>query len=173
MKRLTSIQDLQPHQANANRGTKRGVDLLDASLERCGAGRSIVVDKNGIVIAGNHTLERAVEKGFDIQVIKTDGRRLVVVQREDLDLESTDDARARELAIADNRTSQLGLDWDPLTLLEQQPGVELEHYFFPDELHAIQAKGAVEALGETAAQTFGPGGLGAKKTICPNCEFEF
>lgn len=173
MKTIARLEDLTPHTANANRGTKRGVDLLDQSLERCGAGRSIVVDKNGVVIAGNHTLERAVEKGFAIEVVKTDGRKLVVVQREDLDLEAADDPRARELAIADNRTSEVGLDWDPMTLLEETPGVELEQYFFDEELAQLKLKGAQEHLaGEADGQLGAPRG-DLRKTVCPNCQFEF
>jgi len=38
---------------NANRGTERGTSALESSLELYGAGRSILLDKNGIIIAGN------------------------------------------------------------------------------------------------------------------------
>jgi len=75
-----------------------------------GAGRSILVDKNGKVIAGNKTLEQALAEGIEIEMIKSDGKRLIVHQRTDLDLDK--DPAARELAIADNRTSEIGLDWD-------------------------------------------------------------
>jgi len=95
---------------NANRGTERGRELVRKSLQKYGAGRSILVDKNGKVIAGNKTLEQAIAEGIEIEMVKSDGKRLIVHQRTDLDLDK--DPAARELAIADNRTSEIGLDWD-------------------------------------------------------------
>lgn len=136
MKTIRAIADLTPDAHNANKGTKRGLELLERSLERTGAGRSIVVDKNGIVIAGNKTLETAADMGLDILVVKTDGRQLVVVQREDLDMVGAD-PRARELAIADNRTAEVSLDWDADVLLNHMPGVNLTGYFFDNELASM------------------------------------
>jgi hypothetical protein len=63
-----------------------------------------------MAIAGNKTLEAA--RGLGVTktiVVPTTGQELVVVQRTDLDLAS--DATARELAVADNRASELGLEW--------------------------------------------------------------
>ena len=59
---------------NANKGTERGLALLDKSLRQYGAGRSILVDKNGRVIAGNKTLYRytLVEYAADRQVAAVD-----------------------------------------------------------------------------------------------------
>lgn len=71
-----------------------------------------------------------------IRVIPTDGRELVVVQRTDLDMDQ--DTAARELAIADNRAGELGLDWDPemLELLRDQ-GADLEAMFNQAELDEL------------------------------------
>ena len=44
---------LTPDRHNMNRGTERGLQLLEKSLRDYGAGRSILVDKAGNVIAGN------------------------------------------------------------------------------------------------------------------------
>jgi DNA modification methylase len=64
------------------------------------------------VIAGNKTLERAVDLGMDdVIVVETDGTKLVAVQRTDLDLDN-EDGKARALATYDNRSGQLDLDWD-------------------------------------------------------------
>ena len=81
--------------------------MVSESLAKYGAGRSIVVDKAGHVIAGNKTLQAA--EGREIVVVESDGSKLVVVQRTDLDINSK---AARELAIADNRTAEVGLEWD-------------------------------------------------------------
>jgi hypothetical protein len=47
------IERLAPDKRNANRGTVRGRALLEDSLRRYGAGRSILADKHGNIIAGN------------------------------------------------------------------------------------------------------------------------
>jgi hypothetical protein len=100
--RLVPITQLVLDEKNANKGTKRGRELLGDSLEKYGAGRSVVVDRYNRVIAGNKTVEAAVAAGMkSIAVIETDGLSLVAVQRGDLDLKK--DKMARELAIADNR----------------------------------------------------------------------
>ncbi len=111
MKKIKSISDLTPDDHNANKGTDKGRAVVGESLSRLGAGRSILADKNGRVIAGNKTLEKAAESGFEVEVVRTTGDKLVVVQREDLDL-SDPTGDARKLAYADNRAGELGLDWD-------------------------------------------------------------
>jgi hypothetical protein len=87
------------------------------SLARFGAGRSILLDKNGVVIAGNKTVEQARAAGMTkLHVVQSDGTGLVAVQRTDLDLSV--DGTARALGIADNRTAEVDLTWDP-TILDQ------------------------------------------------------
>lgn len=95
---------------NANRGTDRGRSTVTQSLEECGAGRSILADKHGTIIAGNKTLEAARKLGLPIRVVESAGDELVVVRRTDLALDEGD--RARRLAYLDNRSSELGLEWD-------------------------------------------------------------
>ena len=139
-KKIAKIEDLTPDTANANRGNERGVYMVETSLEKLGAGRSIVVDADGNVIAGNKTLQAAIEKGFDIEVVQTDGKKLVVVQRADLNLNDPD-GQARQLAYADNRASEVGLEWDIDRLVSDLAiGVELDDWFLPDELDAIIGK---------------------------------
>ena len=106
---LTSAADLTLDPANANRGTARGAALLDESIEACGLGRSILVDRNGIVIGGTKTLAAARARGVEIDVVQADGHDLVVVRRSDLDLMT--DRRARQLAYYDNRVRELDLSW--------------------------------------------------------------
>jgi DNA modification methylase len=117
---------------NANRGTERGQALLTESLARFGAGRSILVDRNGRVIAGNKTVARARAAGIDeLVIVPSDGTRLIAVQRTDLDLS---DPEARALALADNRVQELDLEWDPAVLAELGKDVDLGAFFNPDEL---------------------------------------
>lgn len=107
--RIKSNLTLRTDDNNANRGTERGRQLLKESLEKLGAGRSILADKHGNLIAGNQTWQQAQELGLPVELVHTQGDRLVVVVRDDLDLES--DPEARELSWADNRISELGLNW--------------------------------------------------------------
>ena len=95
--------DLVPDDKNFNLGSYRGNELLEKSIKNFGAGRSILVDKNNRIIAGNKTLEKFVELGNEeIEVIETTGERLIVVKRTDIDLDSVE---GRELALADNATA--------------------------------------------------------------------
>lgn len=52
---------------NANRGSLRGKRLVEQSLAELGAGRSILVDKAGNIIAGNTTHAAAVPDSKDPQ----------------------------------------------------------------------------------------------------------
>ena len=102
---------IKPDEHNANKGTKRGKDLLRKSLQELGGGRSILLDKDGNIIAGNKTFEAAQESGIKIRVIEAGKDELVAVQRSDLDL-NDQNGEARRLAYLDNRVSELDLAWD-------------------------------------------------------------
>jgi site-specific DNA-methyltransferase (adenine-specific) len=132
--RTVKIEDLVFDPANANRNTKKGRAMLAKSLERYGAGRSILIDKHNVVIAGNSTLAAAKAAGLtEIEVIESDGTSLAAVQRGDLDLST--DKKARELAIADNRASELGLDWDPEVLSKSD--ADLSQFWSENELRKV------------------------------------
>lgn len=126
---------IKPDPRNANKGTQRGRGMLEQSLRQYGAGRSVLADKHGTLIAGNKTAEVAAELGLPVRVIETDGRELVVVQRTDLDLEH--DRAAVELGIADNRVGQVSLEWDTEVLAELGAEVDLGQWWSADELAAL------------------------------------
>ena len=136
-KTISSIDDLTPDSRNANRGTERGAVQVESSLSKYGAGRSILADAEGRIIAGNKTLQAAADLQIPVRVVQTDGRELVVVQRTDLDLLS-DDHRARMLAYADNRASEVGLEWNAEEIaIDLAEGVELGELFLDWELEGI------------------------------------
>lgn len=97
-----------------------------------------MVDKNGVILAGNRTAAAAESAGLseEVVVIPSDGTKLIVVQRTDLDYS---DPKAKELAVADNRTAELGLEWDPEVMKELSSitDLDLKPYFSPDELNDI------------------------------------
>jgi DNA modification methylase len=130
------LSALTPDSRNANKGTPRGRKMVRESLKRYGAGRSILLDKSGNIIAGNKTVEGAMAVGLeDCQIVKSDGTKLIAVQRTDLDI---NDRAARELGIADNRASELGLDWDLGVLKEfKVEEVDLAPFWDSQELSGL------------------------------------
>ncbi|GAB3881223.1 ParB N-terminal domain-containing protein [Spirosoma agri] len=125
-----TIKDLTPDQKNANKGKEFGQHLLEKSLRELGAGRSILADKHGNVIAGNKTLETAAAIGMnDVIIVPSDGTKLIVVQRTDLDIDSK---QGRKLALADNKISQVNLDFDSVVIAElgAEHGIDLDSWGF-------------------------------------------
>ena len=80
----------------------RSKRIIGQSLDQCGAGRSILADSTGEVIAGNGVLEQAEKRGIKIKTVETDGSELVVVVRKDL---KPGDEKRKLLALADNAAS--------------------------------------------------------------------
>lgn len=105
---------------NARTHSDRNKEAVQKSLAELGAGRSIVVDKDGVVIGGNAVYEKALELGLETRIVHTTGDRLVVVMRDDL---STDDPRRKALALADNQIATLA-EWDETLLEEIQLEIE-------------------------------------------------
>lgn len=123
-----SINDLQFDDKNFNRHTERGMSMLESSVGDNGFGRSILVDKDNRIIAGNGIVETAGKLGKEkIRVIETDGEELVVVKRTDLSLDSK---QGREMALADNAAAAVDLDWDEDAMREAaaQFDVDFERY---------------------------------------------
>ncbi len=87
---------------------ERNLKLIKKSLKECGAGRSILIDADGEIIAGNATYKIAQEANIPVKIIKTDGKELIAVQRTDL---STNDKKRKKLALLDNTTSDKP-NWD-------------------------------------------------------------
>jgi len=136
MKEIESLEDLSFDPKNANDGTLRGEQLLDLSLTKHGAARPIVVDKHGVCIGANKTLQLAIECGLSLRVVKSDGTKLVVVVRTDLDLET--DPSARTLAYLDNRTAEVGLNWNAAQLeADLAQGLALDSLFTEAERRDI------------------------------------
>lgn len=80
----------------------RNKELIRKSLEEYGTGRSIVIDSDGEIIAGNGVYEQAQALNIPIKEVETDGTELVVVKRTDL---KRSDKKRDGLAIMDNSSS--------------------------------------------------------------------
>ena len=98
---LVSISDLTPDPANARKHGERNLKAIIDSLRAFGQQKPIVVDRRGVVIAGNGTLEAAKRLGWEeIAIVRTE-------------LEPT---QATAFGIADNRTAELA-EWDDEVLV--------------------------------------------------------
>lgn len=136
--------------------------MIESSLRDYGAGRSILIDKNGVVIAGNKSMEAAASIGLDdVIVVKTTGNQLVAVQRTDLDL--TKDKAAKALAIADNRCNEVSLTFDGALLAELAEEIDLSSFWSEQE------------LGELLKSSEEPDNPPKAKPMvhCPSCGHEF
>lgn len=99
MEITTNIQ-LDPRNYRVH--SKENKELIKQSLTECGAGRSVLIDKEGKLIAGNGVFEQAQKLKIPTQIVPTDGTKLIVVQRTDL---ATADQKRKKLAVFDNSAS--------------------------------------------------------------------
>jgi len=112
----TTIEALVPDDKNFNKGTEFGGHLIEKSLREFGAGRSILLDKNNRIIAGNKTTENCANIGMEkVIIVETDGETLVAVKRKDIDINTP---KGREMALADNATASANLSWDKPVIME-------------------------------------------------------
>lgn len=100
---------MKTNEKRFNTGTSYGKELIKHSLQELGCGRSVLADKNNVIIAGNDVYTTAIELGKKIITIETDGDVLVVVKRTDVDANET---KGLELAFVDNVSQERNLDWD-------------------------------------------------------------
>lgn len=96
------MEEIKFDKRNYRKHDKKNKSLIKKSLEKFGAGRSIVVDAEGEIIGGNGVYEQAQKLGLKTKIVETDGSELVVVKRTDL---KTDDEKRKALAVMDNSTS--------------------------------------------------------------------
>jgi DNA modification methylase len=128
---VTSIKDLKSDHKNARRRTDRSASLIAESLKRYGAARSIVIDEDGRILAGNGTVEGAKKAGItNVRIIEAEGDELIAVRRTGL----SEDEKVG-LALADNRSSDLS-EWDNEMLRQLSEEHDLTPWFEDDELLA-------------------------------------
>jgi len=128
-----SITDLKPDKTNRRKHGERNVDMIVQSLHEIGAARSIVVDEDGNILAGNATVEAAARAGIErVQVVDADGQTIIAVRRSNLDAEDK-----RKLALYDNRTAELA-EWDTAQIAaDLEAGLSFDGLFSADELTAL------------------------------------
>lgn len=158
------ITDFKLHKANANKGSERGEYMIEASLREVGAWRSVGADRNGTIGVGNKTTTKwqEIANPDDVIIVPTDGTKLVIVQRTDLDFDSDDPAvveRTVKAAYYDNRAGEVSMTWDAEQVMtDLATGLDLSMLWHDDELdalmHAITAPPTLDELGDK----YGEGG---------------
>lgn len=125
---VVDIRDIIPDDHNFNAGTEKGREMIEKSFRELGAGRSILLDKNNRIIAGNKSQQAAIATGITkVRIVDTEGDEIVAVRRRDVDLDSK---VGRELAFADNATQQVSLAWDEAELQQaaQDYGLDIDEW---------------------------------------------
>ena len=131
---MTSINSLLPDHKNARRRTDRSASLIKESIDRYGAARSIVIDEDNRILAGNGTIEGAKAAGIkNVRIIETDGDEIIAVRRTGL----TEDQKIG-LALADNRTSDLS-EWDQEMLRRLSEEHDISPWFNDEDLNELLA----------------------------------
>jgi hypothetical protein len=116
------------------------------SIQKEGFGRSILLDGDGNIIAGNGTHEAAAEAGIeDMIIVPSDGTKVIAVQRTDL---KPGDPRSLRLAIADNRAGDLSTFDAGILASLQEAGLNLGGLFSDQEIDAIMQRARADAMAE-------------------------
>ena len=161
---MVSIGSVKFDEHNVRQHNKEGLAAIKSSLKRFGQQKPIVVDADGVVRAGNGTLEAAIQLGWT----------KIAVVRSKL---SGNDATA--YAIADNRSSDLsvfdheGLSETLRQLAEDDTSLVLDAGFTERDMGALSKLLNNDQTDETTnAEEINVDGF-ELKSKCPRCGFEF
>jgi site-specific DNA-methyltransferase (adenine-specific) len=129
---MANISDLKFDHKNARKRTDSSARLIQESLQRYGAARSIVIDEDNRILAGNGTIEGAKALGLTkLKVVEAAGDEIIAVRRSGL---SEDDKVG--LALADNRAAELS-DWDAEMLQQLSEEHDIAPWFEQEDLEAL------------------------------------
>lgn len=139
------IEDISQDPANVRKHSERNLSAIVASLRKFGQQKPIVVNADGIILAGNGTYEAARRLGWEkINVVRST-------------LKGSD---ATGFAIADNRTAELA-EWDDTALAETLRALQSEEFdveaagFTDDEVDLLLEKLGNEIVPPGEEKQFG------------------
>lgn len=149
---MGSIKELKFDDKNFNKHTEFGMSLLEKSLKENGAGRSILIDKDNNIIAGNGIIEAAGQAGFDkVKIVETTGDEIVAVKRMDVSLHSK---KGRKMALADNATARADLEWDFDNMMEELTPEEAKEWGVDEIKTGLDSEKVIENREPTITSSF-------------------
>lgn len=111
-KKIEHVKDLKFDPKNARTHTEKNISMLVDGVQEVGMGRSILIDAEGEIIAGNGVVEGATAAGITkVRVIETDGTEIIAVRRSDLK-----GKKKTRMALLDNRAQEVGGGWNSSVL---------------------------------------------------------
>lgn len=130
------VSDLVPDPENRRKHNARNLGMVVDALQHVGAARSIVIDEDNVILAGNGVTEAAGQAGITkVRVVEAKGDEIIAVRRSGLTAE-----QKRALAIYDNRAGELA-EWNPEQLrADVDAGLDLHPWFSTAELASVLPK---------------------------------
>lgn len=129
---MATLSDLKQDHKNARKRTETSASLLKESLQRYGPARSIVIDEDDRILAGNGTVEAALNLGIEgLRIVDANPDEIIAVRRTGL----TEDQKVG-LALADNRTADLA-EWDAEMLQQLSKDHDISPWFDDGDVEAL------------------------------------
>lgn len=144
-----TLEDLVADPHNRRTHPPRNLAMLTEALKDVGTARSIVIDEDDTIMAGNGVVTAALGAGLTkLQVVDVEGDTLVAVRRRGLTAE-----QKRALAIYDNRTAELA-EWNVPQLEADLANVaDLTPFFTDAELDKLLKRRAPPDVSGAASTT--------------------
>jgi len=149
---------------NYRKHSEKNRALIEKSLKNYGAGRSILIDKENTIIAGNGVYEQAEKLNIPVKIIETNGSELIAVKRTDIEPDSD---KRKELAVLDNKTSDTS-EFD-FELLQDDFDIDiLKGFEFDDIELGLNDNNFIAGNGEKEVDE-----NITTKNECPKCGYKF
>lgn len=136
-----SIDDLKQDPKNARRHGPRNMQTIRRSIRETGMGRSVLVDENNQLIAGNGVHKGAKAEGITkVRIVDAQPDEVIAVRRKGL----TEDQKKR-MALFDNRAGELA-EWDDIVLPDLLNEVGIEGLFTGEEFQKMLPDPEIEEM---------------------------
>ena len=149
------ISEIRPYENNP-RDNSKAIDAVAASIKEFGFKVPIVIDKNGVIVAGHTRYEASKKLGLE---------EVPCVIADDLT-----DEQVKAFRLADNKTAELA-SWNPELLEVEMSGIEsidMTEFGFiePEKAEAVEDDFDIEPPEEPTAQRGEIWQLGAHRVMC-------
>src|SRR5262245_35968948 len=141
---VTTVDQLTHDPNNRRRHNDRNLKMIADGLLAVGPARSIVIDENDVILAGEGVTSAARAVGFQkVRIVEADGEELIAVRRRNLSAD-----QKRSLALFDNRASELS-EWNYQQLEDDRTaGLALQPFWTPEEEAELASRAAAREIDE-------------------------